>query len=194
MLEWGDGPGYLAAADDPADRRAGGRLDRDRVPSPQRARRRVRRDARPRRPGYSRERLHREPQRPRPLRRAHGLRRRRRAARLPGLLLRDPRRGGRSAVRARPADRPLPHKAGARPRGVGARPPARRDGRLADHPPPGVERGARAPPRQRVPVRGDRPTDAARRADPVRLGREHVGRRPGRSTTARSRCWIACTA
>ena len=116
-----------------------------------------------------------------------GLRRRRRPARLSRVLLRHPRRRGRGALRARPPDRALADQAGARPRGLGARSPARHDRRLPDHPPRGVERGARAAPGQRFSVRRHRPADAARRADPVRLGREHVRRRPGDAPSARAR-------
>ena len=42
-------------------------------------------------------------------------------------------------------------------------------------------------PRQRLSVRRPRPADAARRADPVRLGRAHVRRRPGDAAPARAR-------
>src|SRR6266702_2373407 len=53
----------------------------------------------------------------------------------------------------------------ARPRGLRRRPAGRPDRRRADHPAGGVERGARAAARRRLPVRGDRPADAARRAN-----------------------------
>ena len=119
--------------------------------------------------------------------RPHRARRRPRPARLPRVLLRHPRRRGRGAVRAGHADRALADQARARPRGLAARPAARRDRRRADRPPRGVERGARAAPRQRLSVRRRRPADAARRAHPLGLGRAHVGRRPGDAPPARAR-------
>ena len=62
--------------------------------------RRLGRDARPRHPGHPRERLHRQPQRPRPLGWPHRAGRRPRPARLPRLLLGDRRGRRRGALRA----------------------------------------------------------------------------------------------
>ena len=169
-----------------ADRRPGGRLDRDGLARAQRPGRRVGRDARPRQPGDPRARLHGEPKRPRAVGRPHRADRRPRPARLPRVLLVDPRRRSRGAVRAatcRSSSRP---PARARPRGLACSTGyARPDRRRADHPARGVERGARAAARRRLPVRRHRPADAARRAHPVGLRRAHVGRRPGDAPPAR---------
>ena len=131
-------------------------------------------------------RLHGEPQRPRPVGRAHRPRRRARAARVPGVLLRDPLRRDRGAVRAGPAGRALADRPRARARGLAARPArARRYRRRAHRPAGGVERRARAAARRGLSLRRHRSAPAARRSHPVGLGRAHVGRRPGDAAPAR---------
>ena len=177
-----------AAPDHPPDRRSGGRLDRDRLARPQRPRRRLRRDARPRQHASSARTATPPTAAPAASRPA--------APGFVGVLVPLVYPAYFSGILAGAAEalfeRDLqivlsPTRQRARPRGLGARPSARPDRRRADHPARGVERGARAAPRQRLPVRRPRPADAARRADPVGLGRAYVGRRPGDAAPARPR-------
>ena len=135
-----------------------------------------------------RERLHGEPKRPGPVGRPHRPGRRPRPARLPRVLLGDPRRRSRGAVRAatcRSSSRRPATSTTARSRVLDRLHGLTR--RRADHPARGVERGARAAARRRLPLRRRRSADAARRAHPVGLGRTHVGRRPGDAPPARAR-------
>ena len=100
------------------------------------------------------------------------------------LLLGDPRRRRRGALRAGHADRPVPDPPRARPRGLAARAPdAGNDRRRAADPARGIARRAGRAPRSRLPVRRRRPAQASRRTRPDGLGRALLGRRARRPST-----------